>query len=417
MTKEANKNKTPTKKVNVPTTTSSEFDVFLKNQQHIVARLKTELKSAISKVKHADCDTAEKRKSFVELELSINQRDGKIHTLTTNLEQLKEENKHILMEFNMFKNKFCQLETEYDNNMQQLKMENEMLLEQLKKQETTENQHIQELSLCCQELQQKLQDNLKDFTDLNKLHKETLQNYEQMKINFEEQKKEFELYKNQVNEERDLENERYKLEFAKLSNEIREKDDMLQQCIADKNLLEKEKNLVIDGLNNKIYRIEKAFNQPTKVVTPMVTLHQQVDDNFDNNSTSESSNDNVAISKSQVRRPLEILSIQSLSNNENQKSEQNQEQRNYKFKRPIQPTTSSQQTNVATNLNTNNRKRRNQPQRPGAVKNYNEFSMSSSDDDSNYNGFSQLLWRPNAECYVPDTDASEGFAKPKRNKK
>ncbi|KNC31321.1 hypothetical protein FF38_14306 [Lucilia cuprina] len=416
MTKEANKTKLPTKKVIASPKTNSEFDVFLKNQQNIVARLKTELKSAISKVKHGDCDTAEQRKRFLELEQSINQRDGEIHTLTTNLEKLKEENKHILMEFNMFKNKFCQLETEYDNNLQQVKEENEKLLEQLQKQETTENQHIEELSFSCQELQQKLQDNLKDFTDLNELHKETVHNYEQMKIKFEEQEKEFALYKDQVYEERNLEIERYKLEFAKLSNELREKDDMLQQCIADKNLLEKEKNLVIDGLNNKIYRIEKAFNQPTKVVTPMVTLPQQVD-NFDNNSTSESSNDNVATSKSQVRRPLEILSMQSLSNNENQKTEQNQEQRNYKFKRPIQPTTSSQQTNVATNLNTNNRKRRNQPQRPGAVKNYNEFSMSSSDDDSNYNGFSQLLWRPNAECYVPDTDASEGFAKPKRNKK
>lgn len=81
-----------------------------------------------------------------------------------------------------------------------------------------------------------------------------------------------------------------------------------------------------------------------------------------------------------------------LSNNENKKPE------NIQTQRPIQ-LTSSQQQNVGTN-----RKRRNQPARQtSAVKHYNEFSLSSGDEDDdesfNYNNFSKQLWRPNkSEC-------------------
>ncbi|XP_065355329.1 uncharacterized protein MAL8P1.12-like [Calliphora vicina] len=411
MTKEANKTKKITaKKSNLPS--NLEFDAFLKNQQNIVMLLKTDLKSVISAVQDVDCLTAEKDKNILELEQSINQREAEINELKANLEQLQEENKQILLEFNLFKEKYFELETNYDQTLMQQMEETENLRQQLQTQQASENQLIRDLTLNCQELQQKLQHNIKEFIQLNQQHKETVQSFEQSKLDFEQQKNCFELYEKLVNEEKQLNEEKNKLDFDKLSEVLREKDELIKKCITDKNALEKEKNLIIDGLNNKIYRIEKAFSQPTKVVPPMVTLPQKVD----NNTNSESSTENVAVSKPQVRKPLE-----NLSNNENQKPEQNPSQRNYKFKRPIQPTTSSQQTNVVTNPNTNNRKRRIQPAKPEMIKSYNEFSLSSSDEDddgdSNYNSFSQALWRPNNECYVADTDTSEGFAKPKRNKK
>lgn len=99
---------------------------------------------------------------------------------------------------------------------------------------------------------------------------------------------------------------------------------------------------------------------------------------------------------------MENISLSSYNNNENQKPEQNSTQHNYKFKRPVPPPTSSQLSNVPpSSSNNTNKKRRQQPTRQPTIIKYNEFSSSSSDEnckESDYNNFSQQLWRPNTEC-------------------
>lgn len=89
--------------------------------------------------------------------------------------------------------------------------ETENLMQELQKHQATENQQIRDLSLNCQELQQKLQHNIKESIQLNQQHKETVQSFEQMKLDFEQQKNYFELYKKQVNEEKQLKDERNKV--------------------------------------------------------------------------------------------------------------------------------------------------------------------------------------------------------------
>ncbi|KAM7353256.1 uncharacterized protein ACRADG_005399 isoform 2-T3 [Cochliomyia hominivorax] len=401
--KESTKTKSSSsKKSSTITAPNGEFETFMKNQQNIVTRLKLELKSLINKIQLNDCDTAARDKSILELEQNINQREADIYKLTNELEALREDNKQILLEFNAFKEKFYQLEIDYDRNLTLQREENEKLLEKLENQESKENQQIQELSSNCQEFKKKLENNNNELEMVNKLYKETLLKLEQMQMDFENQQKEFDLNKNLIQEEMLKEREMNKLDLAKAKGELLQKDKQLQQCLIDKTLMEKEKNLIIDELNNKICRIERAFSQPTKVVQPMVSLPPQTADNSDNNCTSETSNEIEVIAKPQLRKPLENISLHSASNNDNQQAEKNQMPRNYKFKRPVLPVTSSQQTNVAANLQTN-RKRRNQPVRqPTIIKNYNEFSSFSSEDDddkdSNYADFSQKLWRPNTEC-------------------
>lgn len=66
MTKENIKHKAHLKKANPAS--KSELDAFLKNQQNIVTRLKSELKSVVNKVQLSDNGTVEKDKCILELQ-------------------------------------------------------------------------------------------------------------------------------------------------------------------------------------------------------------------------------------------------------------------------------------------------------------------------------------------------------------
>lgn len=142
---------------------------------------------------------------------SVNQRDAEIHKLSTDLEELKNANNQILMEFNEFKEKFYQLEIDYARNLTLQKEENEKLMETIKTQESKENQQIQELSLNCEELQQRLKITLKDLDTLNDTHKETLQNFEQLQKDFNKKHKEFEMFKKDTNKEKEIEQQQYQV--------------------------------------------------------------------------------------------------------------------------------------------------------------------------------------------------------------
>lgn len=127
------------------------------------------------------------------------------------MDELKEENKQILLGFNFFKEKFYQLETDYDASLKLQKQENDNLLRQLKQQETKENEELQQLSLQCQDLQQKLQVSVNDLTQLNYQHLQTLQNSELMKKDLEQLQNDFELYKKQVQEEKSMDDSKNKV--------------------------------------------------------------------------------------------------------------------------------------------------------------------------------------------------------------
>lgn len=141
----------------------------------------------------------------------MNQRDAEIHKLNNNLEQLKDENSRLLMEFNFFKEKFYRLETDYDKTLNQQYQEIEHLRLQLQQQQAEENQEIQHLSQQCLDLQEKLLKNTNDLTQKNKLYAETIKNLEQMKANYERQQEEVELFKKQVIEEKKLEAETHEV--------------------------------------------------------------------------------------------------------------------------------------------------------------------------------------------------------------
>lgn len=117
------------------------------------------------------------------------------------MQELEDNNRHILEQFNCFKEKFYSLETDYDRSLAQLKQEKQQLADSFEKQKSAENEKEQQLLQKCDELQQKLQVSLQEFTKLNKLHLETVHNLETMKTNFEKLTNDFERYKHQVNEE------------------------------------------------------------------------------------------------------------------------------------------------------------------------------------------------------------------------
>lgn len=142
---------------------------------------------------------------------SINERDAEIHKLTTDLEEIREDNRQLLLEFNTFKENFYQLEIDYSKNLTLQQEENEKLKDALKTQEAMENQRIQELSLNCEEVQEKLQITLKDLEALNNKHKETLQNFEELQTKFDKQHNEFERFKKQIKEEKEMEQEKNKV--------------------------------------------------------------------------------------------------------------------------------------------------------------------------------------------------------------
>ncbi|TMW54849.1 hypothetical protein DOY81_000082 [Sarcophaga bullata] len=355
------------------------------------------------------------------MHFSIKQREEEIIKINTNLEELKENNKNIFDEFNCFKTKFYELETDYDRSLQQLKEENLQLVDNFEKQKTIENQKIQQLSLNCIELEQKLQDNVKEFAKLSKLHLETVHNFETMSKDFDKQTNDFEIYKKQVNEERITNEEKIK-EVEKLREELVHKDGIIDQLTLDKTSLEKAKNLVIDELNNKILRIERAFTQPSKAVQPVTNLDRQ-DASKTTKASYEDFRNSLSKIKPQTNTILADVAVNSLDDNENKKSDNNYSQRNYKFKHPVQPATDSPQTTIGFGSISNNRKRRNQPARQLTLKN-SIYSSTSSDDEAEDSTIEycrpQNLWRPSKrvdESYVPETDTSQGFAKSKRLRK
>lgn len=199
------------------------------------------------------------------MHFSIKQREEEIIRINTNLEELKENNKQVLDEFNCFKTKFYELEADYDRSVGQLREENQQLNDNYEKQKTVDNQKVQQLSINCSELQQKLQDNLKEFAKLNILHLETVHNFEAMNKEFDKQTNDFEIYKKQVNEERITNDEKIKVnyktnlrnhiqllnnisffqqEVEELKKELIHKDGIIDQLTMDKISLEKAKNVM-----------------------------------------------------------------------------------------------------------------------------------------------------------------------------
>ena len=196
---------------------------------------------------------------------SIKQREEEIVRINTNLEELKENNKHVFDEFNCFKTKFYELEANYDRSLEQLKAENYQLIDNFEKQKTADNEKIQQLTLKCDEIEQKLQDNLKEFAKLNILHLQVVHNFEAISKDFDKQTNDFEIYKKQVNEERIINDEKIKVnyktnlryhiqllnnisffqqEVEKLRKELIHKDGIIDQLTLDKISLEKAKNVM-----------------------------------------------------------------------------------------------------------------------------------------------------------------------------
>uniref|UniRef100_A0A1I8N2Q2 Uncharacterized protein n=1 Tax=Musca domestica TaxID=7370 RepID=A0A1I8N2Q2_MUSDO len=391
------------------------------------------------------CCITDKNKNIQELCKSIEERDEQIRKLTEELSAARENNRTILDDFLVFKEKYFKLEENYDQVRQIQNQEIENLKEQIERQKSIENQQLNELSKLCQGLKDQLEEKNQKLDCLTSDYADLLKNSDKYYKEFEKLQTDYDDYKKQILNERSVMEEQHKKELtyleeemkqkqkefyeelAKLNSDVAEKDEMIRQCIKDKESLEEEKNRRIDELNYKIKQIEKVFGQPTITVAPNnrhATLNNEFNADKEQPSTSKAaavaSTSNVAITKPQIRRE----SVETNSSSASDFIELSSRVRQKKIARPQYNPNTDRYAEQNKAQNYNNRKRGHHHQ--GLANNSSQASKkkglhSTASSDENDNDFLIPEWRPNTRQghYVPETEtsASEGFCKSKRSRK
>ncbi|XP_073822494.1 uncharacterized protein [Musca autumnalis] len=316
---------------------------FLKKQYDTIAGLNDELKKINAEKQQIMCCITDKNKNIQELCKSIEQRDEQIKKLNEELTIARANNQNNLDNFHEFKEKFFKLEENYDQMRHIQNQEIELLKQQIEAQKSIENQQINELHAMCQKLNEQIQEKNQRLECLTADYAEILRNSDKYHKEYENLQKDFENYKNQVEMEKNTIEEDLKKkitlleeemdqkekdsanEIAKLNSDVTEKDEMIRQCIKDKEFMEKEKNQRIEELTYKINKIEKVFGQPTKSVAPYNknNISNIAYKTFDNEKPTTSKAaaiaSNIAITKPQNRRESDSSNDVVITNPQNRR--------------------------------------------------------------------------------------------------
>lgn len=123
----------------------------------------------------------------------------------------RENNRTILDDFLVFKEKYFKLEENYDEVRQIQNQEIENLKEQIEMQKSIENQQLNELTTLCQGLKEQLEEKNQKLDCLTSDYADLLRNSDKYYKEFEKLQTDYNDYKNQILNERSVKEEQHKV--------------------------------------------------------------------------------------------------------------------------------------------------------------------------------------------------------------